>query len=469
MKPIRINNIEWFLDDADMAVPLTEIGPVETGRRGYSILSFRGKRFFLKSFREKGITGFIRGKMAPRGKREYEMGRALKALSIQTPEPVGYGLAAASSYVIQGFIEGRNLLDVFDDGEDRLVLLERLAHLLSLLMLRRVRHNDLHLNNIIVNREGLYLIDLHKMVIKKTFTEGDELSNVSHSLAMIYTRMTEEEKIVFFNAYGNKNIRDRIDREIRRMRMKWITRKRARAFDETSMTKRQGSIIYMKATGAPDDCALVETIKRDKKTEVLRYTDHVRKLYKSRGRLKRAWESSVVLAYMGLHITPEVYYIRMPLFFSKGFIAMEDLKGRGEELDRFLDRHYRDMSVDERRAFISNMAGFFSDFLSMDIIHRDMKGCNIFVRKEKGFLLLDLEDIEFRGIDGERLKRMLIQLNTTIPVYIKNTDRMRFFLMVTEKLKISKKEVARYIARQSLEREIVYEGKDGLITERFKV
>jgi hypothetical protein len=41
--------------------------------------------------------------------------------------------------------------------------------------------------------------------------------------------------------------------------------------------------------------------------------------------------------------------------------------------------------------------------------------------------------------------------------------------MVTEKLKISKKEVARYIARQSLEREIVYEGKDGLITERFKV
>ncbi len=46
---------------------------------------------------------------------------------------------------------------------------------------------------------------------------------------------------------------------------------------------------------------------------------------------------------------------------------------------------------------------------------------------EEGFMLLDVEDIRFRALDEESLKRMLIQLNTTIPRRVSTGDRIGFF------------------------------------------
>jgi len=465
----NINSIEWFLDDVGLAGHLEDIKPDETERRGYRTLYFKEKRFFLKSFHEKGIVGILRGRIAPRGKKEYEMGKKLLALSIPTPEPVGYGLGPKTSYIIEEFIEGKDFLHAFDNNKDRIFLLERLARLLSSLRSCGVRHNDLHLENIIWSKNDLYLIDLHKMDIKKTFTEDDEVSNLSHSLAMIYDRMTDEERMAFFNAYGNYAIKNRVHREIKDMRMKWVASKKARAFRETSVTKKEGDIIYLKGHHGIVEGTFTETIKKDKKTEVLRYTDHVRKIYRNKRRLKRAWKAGVVFVYMGLHMTPQVYYIKMPFGLSKGFISMEDLKGKGEELDRFLDRNYRDMTLYEKRAFINGLAEFFSNLFRRDIVHWDMKGCNIFVKKEGGFLLLDLEDIDFREVDDKMIVRMFCQLNITIPAFIKNTDRMRFFLKATEGLGLNRKAIERDIAKQSQQSEIVYEGKDGLKIERFRI
>ena len=468
MKPVNINEIDWFLHDHEMAECLRDIKPGDISRRGYKVFSFKGGQFFLKSFREKGLSGLIRGKIAPRGKKEYDMGRRLSALSILTPAPKGYGIAKAGSYIIQEFIPGISLLHGLEISRDREVLIKGLARLLAKLKAHKIRHNDLHIENIIIYNDELYLIDLHKMSVKKVFTEEDELSNISHSLAMVYTGMTEKEKGIFFKEYGNEGIREKTEAAIRAMRISWVEKKKARAFDETSIVEKKGNILYMKGMDAIGNGVFVETMKSDKKTEVLRYTDHIRKLYRNQRRLKKAWQSSVVLAYMGLNITPKVYFFNPPSFFSWGFIAMEDLKGKGEELDRFLDGAYSDMGIFERRVFIDRLASFFKGFLRMDIIHMDLKGCNIFAIKDNGFLLLDLEDITFREMDSNTLARMLIQLNTTIPVKVRYTDRMRFFLNITEGLRLNRKDVARVIARTSLEMEVVYEGVGGLKRETFK-
>ncbi|MCX8110953.1 MAG: hypothetical protein N3D15_06865 [Syntrophorhabdaceae bacterium] len=467
MKHININKIDWFLDDYDMAESLRDIKASDTGRRGYRTFSFKGRQFFLKSFKEKGLSGFVRGRILPRGKKEYHMGKRLRSLSILTPEPIGYGIAKANSFVIQELIDGKSLLDAFGSEKNREILIKGLARLLVRLKMHKIRHNDLHIENIIVHRDDLYVIDLHKMTIKKTFSVEDELSNISHSLAMVYEEMTEAEKGIFFKEYGEKDIREKTEAAIRAMRTSWVENKKARAFDETSIIEKKGSTLYMKGIGVIGDGAYVETIKSDKKTEILRYTNHIRKLYRSKRRLKRAWQACVVLAYMGLSITPRVYFLNPPSFFSWGFIAMEDLKGRGEELDRFLDRHYPKMDSHERGAFIDSLANFFKGFLRMDIIHMDLKGCNIFVIKENGFLLLDLEDIAFKEINSDVLAKMLIQLNTTIPVMVRYTDRMRFFLKVTDGLNIDRRLLARMIARRSLEIEVVYEGVGGLKREGF--
>ena len=137
---------------------------------------------------------------------------------------------------------------------------------------------------------------------------------------------------------------------------------------------------------------------------------------------------------------------------------MEDLTGSGEELDRFLDRKYDEMTKRRRTVFISKALSFFCHTLQKKTVHRDLKGCNIFVLEQGGFLLLDVEDILFAEIEGEDLQRMLTQLNTTIPKRIAAKDRMRFYLKLVRGLKVDKKQVFERVKEESLKSEIVYEG-----------
>ncbi len=82
-------------------------------------------------------------------------------------------------------------------------------------------------------------------------------------------------------------------------------------------------------------------------------------------------------------------------------------------------------------------------------------------------MLLDVEDIRFRALDEEALKRMLIQLNTTIPGRIATSDRIRFFLQFTSPMKLNKRAIFKAVVRESTKREIVYEGVGGLKREEW--
>lgn len=467
MKSVKINDIEWFLNDIQIADCLRDITCKDGLKREYFRINLRDREYFLKSFREKGITGFIRGRIAPRGKVEYEMGIRLKAMSIRTPEPIGYGIAENGSFFIQQYLKGRSLLDAFKEDLDRAVLLQKLAILLGLLKRYNIRHNDLHLDNLIVQGDDLYLIDLHKMRIKNTFTRDDEVSNISHALAMVYDDLDEQEKTIFFKTYGSEDIRLPTETAIKQMKRKWVQKKKERAFGETSKIGYDGEFLYIKGMEDLAKGDFIETVKADTKTRVDRYSDHIRKIYKNKRRLKKAWQSYVVLAYMNLYVTPKVYLMKIPQVFTGGYIAMEDLKGTGEELDRFLDRHYSSMSFHERIVFIRKISGFISDILRRGILHRDLKGCNIFVLDSLSFLLLDVEDIEFKESNAETLKRMFIQLNNTVPKKISTFDRIRFFLKVTAGFKVDKKDIFRQVRELSLKNEIVYEGISGLKREKF--
>jgi tRNA A-37 threonylcarbamoyl transferase component Bud32 len=168
---------------------------------------------------------------------------------------------------------------------------------------------------------------------------------------------------------------------------------------------------------------------------------------------------------MDIPIIPKAYYLNKSSLFSKGSIAMEDLKGKGEELDRFLDRHYSKMTTAERRRFIATLSGFVGNILWKNIVHRDLKGCNLFVLENGGYLLLDVEDIEFCDVSDEIVKDMFVQLNTTIPKYVRNSDRIRFFLKFKQFIKENYKKIFREIVEKSLEDDIIYEGISGLQRE----
>jgi tRNA A-37 threonylcarbamoyl transferase component Bud32 len=467
MKSQTHDNIKWFLDENGLIVALSNLPLQEEMKRGYFDCDYKGKGIFIKFFKEKNISGYIRNKVSPRGKKEYKAGKRLLALSVMTPKPLGYGISDKGSYIVQERIEGDTFVNMFFESKDRPGLLLKLADLLRTLKAQGVVHNDLHLNNIIVYSDNLYLIDLHKMQVKGHVSLKDEVSSLSHAITMLYDNITEDEKNLFFSKYGGQNIRSYAEEEMGRLWERWIRKKQKRAFENTSKITVRGDYFYTAETEIPVEGQSVKLIKKDKKIIVERHINHIRKYYRNRRRLELAWKNHVALKYLELSITPEPYCLKRPSLSSWGYIAMEDLAGSGVELDRYLDKTYDLMDRDRKTAFIEEFSRFLALLFKKKIAHRDLKGCNIFVLNDGGFVLLDVEDILFAVIDEERLKRMLVQLNTTIPGRISMNDRMRLFLKATKGINLDKKKVFRDVRKESLKEEIVYEGISGLQRESW--
>ncbi len=467
MKAQKLNSIKWFLDDNELIAVLDNLPLQEKARRGYFTCDYKAGKVFIKFFKEKGIYGFIRNRVSPRGKKEYLAGKRLLSLAVMTPQPLGYGISDRGSYIIQEQIEGDTFVNVFFKSKDRSGLLLKLADLLRVLNRQGAAHNDLHLNNIIIHNENLYLIDLHKMQIKGHISLKDEVSNLSHAITMLYSDMTEDEKILFFSRYGEQDMRMPVEEEMARLWKRWIRKKQERAFKNTSKMIVNGDYVCVTGVKMPVDGNLLQLIKKDKKIIVERYGDHIRKYYRNRRRLQLAWKNHVALKYLDLRATPEPYLAKRPSLFSRGYVAMEDLTGSGIELDRYLDKTYDNMGKGEKAAFIEEFSRFLAGLFKKKIAHKDLKGCNIFALNDGGFLLLDVEDILFTVIDRERLKRMLVQLNTTIPKRISIKDRMRFYLKVIKGVNIDKKQVFKDVQKESLKMEIVYEGMSGLQRESW--
>lgn len=457
----------WFLIEEGLAPVLEQYSHPGNKRRHYAVFDFRGTKIFVKSFLESGFVGCIRRMLCSRGKVEFTIGGRLSDLGISTPKVFGYGTAHNMSAVVEEYVDGPSLLYEIKREPDHRHLLTLLANLLKELSLKHVRHDDLHLDNILVRNDRLYLIDLHNTRIRKSFGEKDEISNVMHALGMIYDDIPVDERDFFFDRYAcSMMMKDKIEKSITNLKHQWVINKKKRAFRNTSILNVSSDYVYIKGSESEANGEFVSFLKKDKKTKVELYSDHIRKVYLHKRRLKKAWENHVVLAYLGITVAPTAYCMKLPKF-TPGYIAMEDLGHKGIELDRFLDGKYDHMSYSEKIEFVNGLASFLLSLFRKRILHKDMKGCNIFVLYDGHFILLDVEDFVFHEIATDELKKALVQLNTTIPKRVSTIVRIRFFLKIVSPFTLEKKRLFREVVKESLGQSIVYEGTAGLKVENW--
>lgn len=461
--PIKLGQVTWYLEDASLVEALKEPQKGEA-RRDYRVIELRGERFFVKAFNEKGTRGILRNLFYPRGKREYLMAKRLSRISIHVPATLGYGISRKASFVVERYVEGQDLTEALR-GAERKQILERVASLLSNLNDRHILHGDLHPWNIKISQGSPYLLDLHRARKPIFFCQKHRILNFAQLLCPLWAEMTQDEKEMFFTACG-RNVATALKEKMEQLRSQWIRRKERRAFRTTSKIVTRGDLILVKGEDEKRG-RLVEVVKRDKKVRIERFEDHVKKYFKSRRRWKRAWRNHIVLLYMGQSITPRPFFAKRPSFFSPPFIAMEDLKDKGQELDRYLDRHFYLMSYHERSRFIESLVQFFFLLLKNGIRHKDLKACNIFVLNDGTFRLLDVEDICFGRMDQKDLKTMLVQLNCSVPLKIGLKERLRFFLPLVRALSMKERPLLAQVIRESISRHIVYEGTNGLVIERW--
>lgn len=468
MKELPSREFTWFLENARLLPILKDLTHPRGERRSYRVGESDGQKVFIKTFSEKGVAGRIRSLFAPRGKKEFIIARRLASIGVPAPVPLGYGIGDRVSAIAEDFIDGTTLLVLMKNDADREGLLNQLADFLLLLKEKKVRHDDLHLDNILVSGKKLHLVDLHKVSVRRSFSDNDELTNLTHALGTIYYDINPRERDIFFSRYAaSPEVRKKTTDAVEALRGRWVANKMARAFRDTSVVRRQGTDFFIRGREECVGGAYAATLKSDRKVKVERFAGHVRKMYSGTRRLKTAWKNHVVLEYMHKAVTPAAFCAAIPARGAGGYIAMEDLTGKGEELDRYLDRNYDAMDTRRRKLFIDTLAAFFLDAMTWNITHRDLKACNIFVLDSGGFLFLDVEDIRFTRVTPEILKKAFCQLNTTIPRRISARDRIRFFLRLASPIGVDRKKLFREVSAGSLNEPIVYEGVSGLVTDKW--
>lgn len=138
------------------------------------------------------------------------------------------------------------------------------------------------------------------------------------------------------------------------------------------------------------------------------------------------------------------------------------------ELDRYLVEAFQAHRADDscREAFLDAFAGFMAHLYLHNIIHRDLKTCNIMVQEGEDtwhFGLVDMDDVRMdKKIGLRRFLKGLVQLHTSTPLFMEMSDRMRF---LTRYLRLigrdDIREITRGVIKGSRGRRLVYVAPEG--------
>ena len=184
----------------------------------------------------------------------------------------------------------------------------------------------------------------------------------------------------------------------------------------------------------------------------------------------KAWLAGNGLRARGIPSLLPLAFVERKNWFglTETFLVMETHE-IGRELDRYILEGLKD--VRKKRLFIKTFAQWLSHFHRMNLYHQDMKTCNILISEDGetwDFHLLDLEDVRLdEKVDGKKLSKNLLQLNTSTPRNITGVDRFRFFREYLRSNPIVKDEriFLKQLIKESQRRGLVYVSPHGVVVE----
>ncbi len=490
----------------------------ESRRRWAAILTLpNGQRVFLKGDRTKGWPESLKYVFFhSKGRKEWFMAHQLKERNLSIPEPFGWmekirwGFVKESYYLSEAIGSGTSLIDdpvksAEGSSIDELARIVREIHDSGLL------HRDLHAGNFLRNGTSLFLTDLHRAEILRSLSADQRLWNLSQLFHSLRSVWGEGERLRFIEKYfkeGSLSLQKRealfqkIDSLMGRLQERqWKSRAKRclKESTEFSIKKERGGHIYhrrdfpldhlgkvleehlqwvkekpsMLAKYSPE---IIVSILKDGESKVcvkqFRYPRlwDAFKEYFRRSKGRKSWVAGNGLRARGIPSLLPLALVEKKnwLGWKEAFLVMEAHE-MGREMDRYMLEGLKDFR--KRRLFIKAFGRWLSHFHKMNLYHQDMKTCNLLI-SEKGetwdFHLLDLEDVRLdEKVDGRKLFKNLLQLNTSTPRVFTRVDRFRFFREYLRFNPIVKDErtFLRRLIEESRKRGLVYVSPDGVVVE----
>ncbi len=478
-----------------------------------------GQNAFFKRDKTKGPVESLKYLLLPsKGYREWLIAHQSQDQGLPVPRPLGWMEKVSSGFVIESYY----LSEAIGSGEAFIEDSARAREASSILELtstvRKIQdsglfHRDLHAGNFIWDEASLFLTDLHDAKRIKTLSLDQRLWNLSHLFHSLRSTWGEREQVQFIEKYFERDsvgpeekqrclwridfFMDRLQKRQWRSRTKrclkestdfsnrhekgvWYFHRRdfpldrlKKVIEEHRSLKEGSSFAFAKFSPRVVVSIVDDGVDRlcVKRFRYFRFWDRMKEYLRlSKG--FKCWIAGNGLMVRGIPSLRPLGLIEQKRLLGawESFFLMEALE-KDQEMDRYMLRGFKDFNG--KRRFVKVFARWLSDVHRKRVFHKDMKTCNILVseKEEKWiFYFLDLEDILLdEKMDEKKLFKNFLQLNSSTPRVMTQTDRLRFFSEYTRlhPVIIDRRGFLRALAEESRRRGLLYVSPEGVVKERM--
>ena len=508
-----------FFEDPVLSALAAGAGMIRESRlRWAGILPLPGgERVFLKRDRSKGAWEEIKYRMFPsRGRKEWLTAMLLEARGVRIPQPMGWmerirgGRVKESYYLSEAVGSGTSCLDESVPLTHRATIVE-LAKAVRKILDAGLFHKDFHAGNFLWKGTSVVLTDLHKTKIVSRLSLRRKLWMISHLFHSFRFRWTKEHEAAFLEACFEGECFSDKEKEghlqaihlwmDRLQKRQWRSRTKRCLKQSTEFTvEKEGQMTFYRRREVSLDelreairehrriageepasllknsprvvVSLVENEKAKICVKQFAYPTLGARMKESFRKEKglKAWVAANGLNARGIPGLKLLAFVKRRGWLEgrEGFLLMEAFEN-GQEMDRYLVKGFDDFMT--KRRFIRAFAHWLSRLHEKGVYHQDMKTCNIWVSEKGGvwdFTLLDLEDVVLdETVDGRKLFRTCLQLNTSIPGKITRTDRLRFLrqYLACRPVSIEMRRWVKQMADETRKRGTLYVAPWGVVRE----
>jgi len=389
-----------------------------------------------------------------KAEREWSNLRRLREAGIPVPAPVTWGIVKrGEAFFAEEFIEAGAPWP--ERAGERLVRF--LARTVRDLHRVRFLHRDLHVGNVLVAGEKIFLLDFHGGYFLPFLPRFLEVRMLGMLVSSLRVRSREESAAAFLEEYGNGG-EEGFDRRVfayadRHRERHLLSRAKRCVVESTSFTveKRLGFKLFRRreldrdtlesilkepgeriANGPRGEIAFLEAGGKRWSRKTVRYS--FLRGYLARfapGRLYQAWRGGNALLVYGVGVAKPYAYLRRIEWgaLREEILVTEELVGF-ESLTVFLQSLEPSRLSAISKSLAESLADFMTVFHQTRFWQHDLAPKNIMVRSgEDGsweFRLIDLDRIRRRGLNRRRRFRNLVQLGSVPGVPLRWLDRARF-------------------------------------------